>query len=287
MINYTVKFSPEKNLKEAISPYNQYCDGFKSPGGNGKSYISSLILSIGKTPKTFSHKGSIILDSILAYDNAEISSAYIGQINMTIVSSFSGPNGLIWGYDLAKTSNLKKKHHLIPSFLKHKGRKVYIYDVQPLLEASLQLFGSNKKKHFPFLPGAHVPCAGRHLVINGPAHIYSAIGIGIPKNRSKSASLLMEDVGKLNTLGVEKSKKEILKNIAESILIIGKNQEIVFKELFVGLKNKKIGKNEIGCGLVVMPYFTLARKAVVDNNPKKMMKISLRQWKKLSKSFFI
>lgn len=282
-----IKFSPEKNLREAISPYNQYCDGFKSPGGSGKGYISSLILSIGKVPRLFSHRSSGVLNSILAYDNAETNSTYIGQINMTIVSSFSGPNGLIWGYDIARVSNLKRKHPLAPSFLEKKGTKIFIYDAKPLLEASLQLFGSNKKKHFPFLPGAHVPCAGRFLIVDDSTHIYSAIGIGIPKDRSRSASLLMEDVGKLNTSEIEKEKKKILKNIAESILVIGKNQKIVFKELFIALKDKKIGKDEIGCALVVMPYFTLAKKAVLNDNPKMMMKISLAQWKKLSKKFFI
>ena len=282
-----IKFLPEKNLREAISSYNQYCDGFKSPGGSGRSYIGSLILSIGEVPRLFSHKSSGVLNSILAYDKAETNSAYIGQINMTIVSSFSGPNGLIWGYDIAWASNLRKKHPLAPSFLEKKGTKIFIYNAKPLLEASLQLFGSNQKKHFPFLPGAHVPCAGRFLVVDGPTHIYSAIGIGIPKDRSRSAILLMEDVGKLNTSEVEKEKEKILKNIAESILVIGENQKIVFKELFIALKDKRIGKDKVGCGLVVMPYFTLAKKAVLDNNPKKMMKISLAQWKKLSKKFFI
>lgn len=282
-----INFLPEKILKEAISPYNQYCDGFKSPGATGKGYVTTLILSIGETPQKFSHKGSQVLDSIIVYDKAEVESAYIGQINMTIVSSFLGLNGLIWGYDIAKSSNLKRKHPLAPSFVKEKERRIPIYDAKPLEKAALELFGSNKKRHFPFLPGAHVPCAGRYFTVKKPTHIYCAAAIGIPKDRSSSAALLMEDLGELANSEVKTLKKEILKNLAESVISVGKNQKIIFKEIFVSLIDKKIKKGEMGCSLVVIPYFTLAKKAIVDNDTNKMIKISLKQWEEKSKEFFI
>jgi len=72
--------------------------GYLGQGG----YLTALIMGFGSFPKTFSHKGSEVLDSVLAYDRAEVEDIYLGQINMSLVSSFSGPEGLIWGYDCAR-----------------------------------------------------------------------------------------------------------------------------------------------------------------------------------------
>jgi len=279
------KFSPAKIIKEAISPYNQYCDGFKSPGASGKGYITSLILSIGRSHINFNHKGSQILDSIVAFDRAEVNNAYIGQINMTIVSSFCGPNGLIWGYDLARPKDLKTKHPLAPSFVHQRKKKIPVYSAKGLQKASLSLFGSVEKKRFPFLPGAHVPCAGRHFTIKGPKHIYCAVAIGIPEDRSISAALLMEDAGELKERKMEKGVSRILKNIAESIVLIGENQNVKYKEIFVDLKHEKVKKNEIGCILVAMPYFTLAKWAVPKY--KSIEKMMLTDWEKATRDKFL
>ena len=92
------EFSPKKILESSLSPYDLYCLGY--PQQNG--YITAPVLSIGVAKETFSHVGSKVLDSIIAYDRAETQETYICQINMIIVSSFVGPQGLIWGYDLAK-----------------------------------------------------------------------------------------------------------------------------------------------------------------------------------------
>lgn len=281
-----IQFNPEKNIQKAISPYSQYCDGFKSPGASGGGYINNFILSIGKTSIDFFNDGSDLVNNIVAYDNAEIETAYIGQINMTIVSSFSGPNGLIWGYDLARPENLKEKHPLTKEEVKgHKGL-VNIYNISLLLEATKSLFGSNKSRHFPLLPGAHVPCAGRFIIQKGPCHIYSAMSISIPKDRSHSASLLMEDVGLFQN-HEDITRKEILDNLIKSALVIGKNQDIDFQNIFVGIEDKEIKEDEVACAMVVMPYFSLAQKALIGEDPRGLLDISLKDWETQSKDFFL
>lgn len=274
--------SSTKNiLKGAISPYDYYCDGFKSPESSGKNYIGALVLSVGKSPRQFSHEGSDILDSIVAYDTAEAESAYIGQINMTIVSSFLGPQGIIFGYDIAKTDYKKEGIGFVGK------EKIPVYSAKTLEQAAVSLFGTKDEKHFPFIPGSHVPCAGRYLIKEGPAHIYCAVAVGISENREKNAVLLMEDIGNLIGDDIEKQKDKIKRDIAESVLNIGNIQKIKYKEILVGFKDIKVGNGEFGCALVAMPYFSLAKKAIVDNDVEKIVALNLKEWENACRSYFL
>ena len=268
-------------LSGAISSYDFYCDGFKSPGASGKCYMGALVLSVGRSLRRFSHEGSHVLDSIVSYDAAEVESAYIGQINMMIVSSFLGPQGLLFGYDVART-NYKDD---ILGFTK-KGN-IPIYSTKSLEEAAVSLFGTRDERHFPFIPGSHVPCAGRYIVNEGPAHIYCAVAIGIPENREKSAVLLMEDTGRLIEKDSEEQKNKIKNDIAESVLKIGAVQNIKYKEILVGFKDAKISEGEFGCALVAMPYFSLARKAIIENNLEETAISSLDEWKEACGADFL
>ena len=55
-------------------------------------------LSTGKVSlKGLEHKDDEKLRAIVAYDKAESNDAYLGQVNMITVSSFSGPRSAIWG----------------------------------------------------------------------------------------------------------------------------------------------------------------------------------------------
>ena len=92
----------------------------------------------------------------------------------------------------------------------------------------------------------------------------------------------MEDVGLIPENGnLERYKNNILLNSAKSVLEIGKNQNIQYKEIFVGISDLEIGKNEIGCALVACPYFLLAQNAIPKN--KNISSISLGEWKKALK----
>src|SRR6056297_73387 len=255
------KFSLKKNAKEAMSLYENYCDGYKSPAPNGKGYFVSPVLTVGKVSERFYHPGSRILDSILAYDKAETTSAYLGQINMTNVSSFVGVNGVIWGYDVVKPEDLKKSYVQAWKSLDRDGKEVSVYDIAPLQRASEELWGRVEKKHFPFLPGAHVPCAGRYFIKEGPTEIYGAMAMGIPEDRAKQAVLIMEDTGEVKGIGRKELQKKVTKDISKSVLDIGRIQNIKYKEIFVGFQSISLDSDEIGCALVVMPYFYLAKKA--------------------------
>ncbi len=96
-------------LEKSISPYEKYCDGYGNTKSSGNSYLLGFVLSTGKTKKQFYHDGSKMLDEINAFDIAETKGPYIGQINMSIVSSFCGPQGLIWGYDIYASEALYKQ----------------------------------------------------------------------------------------------------------------------------------------------------------------------------------
>lgn len=273
-------FAREKILKSAIGPYDNYCIG----AFGKENYITSLVLGFGNFEKTYTHPGSQILDKIVAFDKAEISEAYLGQINMTIVSSFCGPQGLIWGYDLAKKEDIPLPSFL-PNFNLEKFPGVKIKNGENLRKASIALFGTKEKKHFPFLPGSHVPCAGRTHFKSGPATLYGTIAIGIPDKREKYACLLMEDVGEINVPEglIEPVKQKLMFNAIKSVLEIGKNQNIVYKEIFVDFITGTVKSNEIGCILVAMPYFQLAKRAFNE----KLLSQTLESWIKISQKNFL
>jgi len=93
--------------KTAISPFENYCDGYGCPGAKGNGYVSTLKVSAGTVEKT----DDLLLDGIVAYDRAEATDAYIGQINMITASSFCGIAGQVWGYDLAIADEIKSGEH--------------------------------------------------------------------------------------------------------------------------------------------------------------------------------
>ncbi|XOB40863.1 MAG: histidine decarboxylase, pyruvoyl type [Candidatus Nealsonbacteria bacterium] len=273
-------FSKKKILKSAISPFDQYCTGYPGQG----THITALVMEIGSFKESFSHLGSKKLDSIVAYDKAEVGSAYIGQINMSVVSSFCGPQGLIWGYDIAK-----KEGTGLPSFLSKNGLKKFrgikIKNGKNLREATEALFGTNNERHFPFLPGTHVPCAVKLYYKSGPAYLYGTAAIGIPEDRNNAACLFMEDVGEIITeqQNIDDIKEKVYVNTIQSIIEIGKNQGVKYSEIFVDFISKKIKSGERGCVLVAIPYFQLAQKAF----NRKLAEQNILEWVDKSKKYFL
>lgn len=265
-------FSKDKIIRSAISPYNRYCVGYPGQG----AYITALVIGISSVPEKNSHAGSEALDSILAFDLAETTESYLGQINMSIVSSFCGPQGLIWGYDVAVLDDFP------PDDFFSKEKLALIKNGKNLRQAAQLLFGNNNQRHFPFLPGSHVPCAGKSKTIKGPADLYAAAAIGIPEERNQQACVLMEDAGELkgNLLDLRQS---ILRNIVESVLEIGERNRVKYGEIFVDFLHKKIPLGEIGCALVAMPYFHLAKKAFNENLPRQTM----NDWVKTAREYFL
>ncbi|MFA6250250.1 MAG: histidine decarboxylase, pyruvoyl type [Candidatus Shapirobacteria bacterium] len=274
----------------AISSSENYCEGYQNPGSSGNTYIIGLSLGIGKTRIGLSHDGSQILDKINAFDKAEVQDTNLGQINMITVSSFCGINGLIWGYDLVPPDQLRIPHYTGINYVKKNNHTVPIYSAKPLLIATKKLFGTIKQKRFPLMPGSHVPCAGKHINETGPRHIYSAIAIGIPKSRSLSACLLMEDMGwmpvRQNAVSRKLSKRMIIENLAKSIIEVGENQHVEYKEIFADLADIHVSHGQLGCALVAVPYFTLAKKAI-PGSPELLASIKLNRWEKQVTNSFL
>lgn len=260
-------FNPVRNLTQSISNYENYCEGYNGVG----NYLIGFILNIDQVKTQFNNTCSQLLDNINAFDKAEVSSTYIGQINMIQVSSFSGPQGLIWGYDLAQAKLGS------PIFTINNTK---VYDLSPLEDATYKLFGSLDQKNFPLLPGSHVPCAGKFNCFQGPSVLFSGLALGIPENRSQSAALIMEDVGELpcNPILTTKQYTTLLKNnLVKSIFQIGNNHAIKYQKIFVNTKIKEIKKGYTGCALVAAPYFKLAQKAL-PKNPSHIIDLDLKMW---------
>ena len=115
----------KEKLLSALSPHERFSSGYSGHGG----YLLGLVIEIGRCKRGFRHDGSDVLDTIAAFDDAEIKGTYLGQVNMLTVSSFSGPQGLIWGYDILPskggpsvlTSTLQKK---IPKLILRDGMEI-------------------------------------------------------------------------------------------------------------------------------------------------------------------
>lgn len=260
-----------KILLNSISEQNYYCEGIW--GGGANNYLLGAQISVAKSKIKFSHSGSSMLDKINSFDLAEIANAHLGQINIITVSSFCGPGGLIWGYDLFP---IEKKPYQLN--LRVKNKEILIYSLECLTLALKKLLGTVSNPRFPFFPGSHVPCASKYITSQGTSIIYAAEGIGIPMNRDRHACLLMEDVGyiPLDVHDKEKYKNMILKNIVKSVVTIGINQRVEFKEIFIGLRAIDIDQDEIGCAMAISPYFNIARNAVPEVAGS--IALNLKEW---------
>ena len=196
------------------------------------------------------------LEGIIAYDKAERNGAYIGQINMITVSSFSGPNSaILWGYDIAEISDLySKKLYDIEN--------IPVYSMDPLLQATQTLFGTEEDRLFPPLAGAHVPCATKCANSKDPSTgaptsgwVWCFFSLGIAENRERDACVFVEDAGffpdeftygKVKALDEQEVIKQLNKKIQVTIsqLLCGKNQSITFKEIFVSYRYLKVNQDQ-------------------------------------------
>lgn len=275
----------EKILQNAVGSHENYCDGYFSSYPNKRgNYICAITLLTAKVPRKFYHAGSEKLDEINAFDSAEANDAYIGQLNLIPVTSFCGPMGAIWGYDLVKPDNLKKiKFPGCSQIEDRDGRQIPVYDAEPLLEAAKLLFGTKEELHFPIKPGAIVPHAGKSIEKSGPTKLYCGISVGIPEDREKAAVLWMEDVGTWDC-----SKERIVESLAKSVIEVGYNHDVKYQEIFVGVKETDtINGDEIGCAFVAVPYIVLAEGAVPDKDINRLMDINLEEWEKEVKPYFL
>ena len=294
-------FDPVSIAEKAASPSDTNCFGYQNSDTEGY-YITTCKLEIGLVDRQSFKDTDQALLHIASYDDAEAQGAYIGQINMIYVSSFSGPHAAIWGYDLAVHHDLKKKmlfsvpenidDLLKNDFLGNVPGKIPVYDIHPLLDATKTLYGTVSNRRFPILPGAHVPCAateGFSEVQGNPKSgwIWCLLSLAIAENRSKDACLFIEDTGifldeenqKMPEEKVVEELKKICQRVVYSQLLCGENQRAPYKEIFIGYKYKYVDEKNYGCALACAPYVTLARNAYPDGDAKKLC-TNLKAWEK-------
>ena len=271
---------PAQVIEGAVGPFDDYCDGYGNPGSSGTGYVSVLKLSTGTVLKSMDE----VLEGIVSYDRAEKNDAYAGQINMITASSFSGLNGVVWGYDVARHDGLINGS-IMPLMRRRRadGVEIPVYPVTPLLEAGEALFGSAETRHFPLLPGSHVICATKDITASGSATVWSAIALAFAEDRGKDSSLFIEDVGKGTFSESPADPNDVthpsrrLESIVDSIVLCGDDQNVKYKEIFVGFKSQWVPEGSIGCALTCAPYLVLAKNAV-PSPVSDLLEMSLSQW---------
>jgi histidine decarboxylase len=264
----------------AVGPFEDYCDGYGNPGSSGLGYISVLKLSTGMVLKEMDS----VLEGIVSYDRAEKNDAYAGQINMIAASSFNGINGAVWGYHVARHDGfIDGSVEPLMSSRRPDGSEVLVYPVDPLLDAGERLFGSAEHRRYPLLPGAHVVCATKEITISGPTSVWSAIALAIAEDRQHDSNLFIEDVGEGAAGDTDGERANTLhtrmQNIVESVILCGEDQNVRYKEIFVGFKTQWIPEGYVGCALTCAPYVVLARNAV-PNPASGLLDMSLSEWER-------
>lgn len=273
-----------------VGPFDNYCDGFGMPGAAGLGYVSTMKVSTGLSDLAHFDGDLELAASIVAYDKAEKNGAYIGQINMGDASSFCGPMGKLWGYDLAVPSNLRDQ--LLMTLIQADGNELPVYSADPLLDATQELFGVESKRRFPPAPGSYVLCANKsamgartpydHRSCGDPVNaVWCYLAVSIASDRHNSADLFVEDAGTstLATSGeMESWLASHVRSVANSIVACGADQGGTFRETFISWAYTMIPEGHAGIALACAPYVTLAKNAVVGGRFDSMLGMSLSEW---------
>lgn len=263
-------------VEGAVGPFEDYCDGYGNPGASGGGYLSAVALQLGVADQRYDAG----LDSIVAFDRASATGTYSGQINMLAASSFSGANGALWGFDIARADNLSR---LEPLFFQPRqdGVEIPVYDADLLLEASRRLLGTRDQRRFCLLPGALVPAALKGTSVIGPTQLWCALGLAIVEDRERSANLFLEDMGTLaqeSDLTARRLKEQ--RDLAAAAIAVGVNQDVLYRAIFVGFAAISVGKGEVGAAKVFAPYLVLAQKAVPPKGAASLLDLSLSEWER-------
>lgn len=276
-------FSAADVVKGAIGPYAAHCDGYGNPGAGGTGYVAVLTLKTAQTPKELAIPGQLGegLDATVAFDQAEASGAYLGQINLVTVSSFVGPNGAVWGYDVAKAAEPIERKPAKAAELPAIGG-IPVRSLEPLLDAGTRLFGSRDEPRFPLLPGTPVIAAHKEISAAGPTTVWCGIALAIADDRKTNANLVMEQCGEYKPQpdGVSEDQyfRQARENLAKSVARVAKNQNVKYREILLGLKQESVREGYVGHAMATVPYVVLAREAVPLGGVERLPKMSLTDW---------
>jgi len=257
-----------------VSSFDDKCEGALDPS----RYVVLINVTAAKVKRRFGDPACCAgLDAINAFDRAERDGAYLGQINLIEVSSFCGPGGLIWGFDMAWAPGLYGGWFC--SLRNHLGESVPVYDGAPLAVASQALLGTAESKVFPIMPGSLCPAAYKSAVSTGPGRYYSVLGIGIAEPREEAACIFMEDCGRLPD-GADRDalRPKVMRTVAESVLAVAANQGTRCTQIFVVYDDVEVGPDEAGSVVAMAPYVRLARRAWPRGGLKRLLGLRLAEW---------
>jgi len=282
-------------VNSAIGSERDFCTGYLNPGSSGNGYITTIKISVGLVEVPQQAIGGVPLDKgtagIVSYDRCECNDAYIGAINMLTASSFSGQLGAVWGYDLAQAENLRNTHLYDQPW--PDGSTTPVYSIYPLLDATQRLFGTAPQRRFNLLPGAFAVCANKNDT-NDPIKqpngwAWSFLALSFLEDRNSGSNLFIEDCGIIEGdppySEVQQTMDQTLHKVTECAVLCGVDQNIKYKETFIGYKLVKFIKDQehqqVGCALACAPYVTLARNAIpVGKNPSDLTDMTLSEWEK-------
>lgn len=297
-----IHYCAEKAVLKAKSPDPNYCFGFESANTDGY-YITTVKIATGLVSLEGLGGGDdLVLPGIVAYDRAERNEAYIGQVNMITVSSFSGPYSAIWGYDMAKVPDDILRNKDDPKYFEvNEGkRKIPVYSMEPLIEATEALFGTEHARNFPVVAGGHLPTAVKSCDSvdsetgdPAPGWVWCFLSLAIAERRAVDSSLFVEDAGFISDLDeaghqtgeqVEEYLKKKAKQVAHSQILCGRNQSVPFTEIFMTWRKRYTPKYSFGTALTCAPYVTLAKNvypkmATEEASARKLCQMSLEDWK--------
>ncbi|MEE1296139.1 MAG: histidine decarboxylase, pyruvoyl type [Bifidobacterium sp.] len=276
--------------RTAISPYDSYCDGYGMPGATGNGYVNILKVSCGTVDKT----DDALVDRIVTYDKAECADAYVGQINMLTASSFCGVMGQVWGHDLAAHPDVKAVR-LTPLFTatQFNGAPLPVYDAKPVIDAGIELFGTDTDRRYHPAPGAHVICANKGVTAYRPRTdraladgegygVWSFIAISLSNDRDYCADLFIEDAGVWTENDDEAALRAFLdrhrKEIVWSVVECGRDSGVLFERTYVGYAYTMMRPGQIGNAITVGPYVTLARDAVPTAGFARLNDMTIVDW---------
>ena len=194
---------------------------------------------------------------------------HLRQVNAIVVSSFAGPECRIWGYDAARNQALDTQTAM-GTVRRHDGKMIPVKPLQPLVQAGDAL------PAYPLLAGTVTPCALRTITAPGPCEVSAALGVGIAEHRGRDADLFMEDTRMqrrhwrprqvLRRPGPDGcADREWVGEIAASIVAVGGQQGVLYREIFAGVTSAQVPAGYFGGAVAGIPYCLLPRAAVPDD----------------------
>ena len=257
----------------AVGPFEQYCDGYSNPGASGLGYITTVALSTGLAPAVLDGG----LDTIEAFDDAATTGTYTGQVNFLQATSFSGLNGAIWGYDLARADELATASPL--TVVEDAGTRLPLFDIEPLCRATRRLLGTRDDSRFRLMPGALVSAAMKGSSAKGPLVLWGALALAIAEDRRHAANLFMEDLGTLPLdADVAAHRAMTLRALGRSVIQLGRHHAVRYRQAFVGYVSVVVPMKFTGAVKLLGPYVVLARRAVPPTGAAAIASMTLSEW---------